>query len=228
MKFYFLKSLKILLRSTGIFLLLIIIYIISAYTLSYIPVNSDFVDCKKDAVEIYIMTNGVHTDLVLPIKNEHKDWSASVNPANTKSGSTRANFVAFGWGDKGFYLETPTWADLKFKTAFNAAFYLSTSAMHVTFYENMGESKSCKKILITKESYLQLISYINKSFTADAAGNYKLIKGAYGRNDSFYDANGKYSLFFTCNTWANSGLKAADLKACLWTPYDQAIFDKYE
>lgn len=223
------KSLKILLRTFGFILLFIITYIISAYTLSWIPVNPSFTQCERDAIEIYIITNGVHTDIVLPIKNELKDWSQNVNPANTKSGSVRANFVAFGWGDKGFFLNTPTWGDLKFSTAFNAMFFLSTTAMHVSFYESMRESVFCRKICISKESYLKLINYINKSFAADTSGNFKLIKGAsYGQHDSFYDANGTYSLFFTCNTWANSGLKAADLKACLWTPFDKAIFKKYE
>lgn len=224
----FRKSLKILLRTFGFILLFIITYFISAYTLSYIPVNSSFTQCERDAIEIYILTNGVHTDIVVPMKNKYKDWSVVVNPANTKSGSSRANFVAFGWGDKGFFLNTPTWGDLKFSTAFNAMFFLSTTAMHVSFYESMRESASCRKICISKENYLKMINYINESFATDPSGNFKLIKGAsYGKNDSFYDANGTYNLFFTCNTWANSGLKAADLKACLWTPFDKSIFDKY-
>lgn len=223
------KFLKITLRTFGVLILLVLLYVISAYTLSAIPVNSDFKQCERDAVEIFILTNGVHTDVVLPMKNEYKDWSVAVNPADTKSGAARAKYVAFGWGDKGFYLNTPTWGDLKFSTAFNAMFYLSTTAMHVTFYENMNESESCKKICISKESYNKLINYITKSFATDNAGNYKLIKGSsYWKNDSFYDANGTYSLFFTCNTWANSALKEADLKACLWTPFDKAIFSKYE
>ena len=28
---------------------------------------------------------------------------------------------------------------------------------------------------------------------------------------------GKYNLFYTCNTWANNVLKSANLKACLFT-----------
>lgn len=229
MKTHLRKFFKATFLTLEFLLLLLVTYIVVAYILSILPVNSDFTQCEKDAVEIYLLTNGVHTDIVLPIKNEHKDWSASVNPADTKSGTTRAKYVAFGWGDKGFFLSTPTWADLKFKTAFNAMFFLSTTAMHVTFYEYMRESKSCKKICIPKESYLQLINYIDKSFATDSSGNYKLIKGAsYWKNDSFYDANGTYSLFFTCNTWANSGLKAGNLKACVWTPFDKAIFQKYE
>jgi len=219
------RALKIL----GVFILLLILYFISALGLSSISVNSSFKQCEKDAVEIYIRTNGVHTDLVLPFQNQYMDWSKFVNPADTKSGTTSAAFVAFGWGDKGFYLKTKTWDDLKFSTAFNALFYLSSSAMHVTFYNRLRETESCKKICINKESYLKLISYVRESFSRDSLGMPLQISGAaYWDNDSFYEAKGTYGLFYTCNTWANEGLKAADLKGCLWTPFDRGIFNKYD
>ncbi len=223
------KLLKYFFRIIGVFFLLIIIYFIDAICLSVIPANADFRECKKDAIEIYILTNGVHTDLVLPIKNEFKDWSKSVDPSFTKSNSTNVNYVAFGWGDKDFYLKTKTWSQLKLKTVFNAMFYLGNSAMHVTFYNSLQENKSCKKICIDEKSYLLLVDYIEESFDQDKTGIYKRIVGAsYFNNDSFYDATGTYGLFFTCNTWANCGLKTANLRACMWTPFDKGIFYQYD
>jgi uncharacterized protein (TIGR02117 family) len=222
------KIIRRTLKIIGIFLLLITLYFISAFGLSGISVNSDFKQCEKDAVEIHILTNGVHTDLVLPFQNQYMDWSKFVNPADTKSGDCSALNVAFGWGDKGFYLHTKTWNDLKFSTAFNALFYLSTSAMHVTFYNRLRETESCRKICISKESYQKLVNYIVESFSPDSLGVPRQITGAsYWDNDSFYEAKGTYGLFFTCNTWANKGLKTADLKACLWTPFNSGIFKKY-
>jgi len=221
------KIVKRTFQSIGIIVLFFVVYFLSALGLAYIPSNPDFRQCEKDAIEIYILTNGVHTDIVVPLRNDIKDFSMFVNPAFTKSKEPDYNYAAFGWGDKGFYLETPTWADLKFKTAFKAMFFLSESAMHVSFYKRLKEDKSCRKICITSDSYRKLISYIENSF--DATDNIpKLIEGAsYGNNDLFYDAKGTYSMFYTCNSWANSGLKAAGLKACLWTLFDKGIFDKY-
>jgi uncharacterized protein (TIGR02117 family) len=221
------RILKFLLKAFGIFILFLIVYFISAFTLSYIPSNSDFKPCEKDAVQIYILSNGVHTDVVLPIRNEIKDWTTMINSAETKSRDTNVSYAAFGWGDKGFYLETPTWADLKFSTAFKAMFFLSTSAMHVTFYKSLNESERCKKVCITQESYRKLVSYIDNSFMI-VNNHPHLLKGAsYANNDLFYDANGTYNLFYTCNTWANNALKAAGLKACMWTPFDSGILAKY-
>ena len=211
----------------GFFLGLILFYIVCAYGLSRITVNSDFQESSNDSVFIFLMTNGVHTEIVLPLTSDMINWGHFVNPGDTKSGSGYFRYVAFGWGDKGFYLETPTWADLKFKTAFNALFFLSSAAMHVTFYHDLFESDDCKKIPISKDSYKMMVDYITKSFRLE--NNLPiLIKGAsYGTNDSFYEANGRYNLFFTSNTWTNNGLKYANLKACLWTPFDKEILNKY-
>lgn len=225
----FRNFLKYSLRTFLVLVSFIIIYFIAAFSFSYIPVNRDFVQCPKDGVEIFLLSNGVHTDIVIPIRNDLKDWSSAVDPANTKSGNTTVNYAAFGWGDKGFYLETPTWGDLTTKTAVKALFYLGSSAMHVTFYQNMKENGACKKICISKESYQKIIHFIDNSFDKDSAGNFIQIPAAsYAGNDAFYEAKGAYSLFYTCNTWTNCGLKSGKLKACLWTPFDIGIFHQYE
>lgn len=223
------KIFRTLLKTILGFVLFVAVYFILAFGLASITVNSNFKNCERDAVEIYILTNGVHTDLVLPIKNEFINWKKFVNPATTKSGDTLVNYAAFGWGDKGFYIETKSWNELKFSTAFKAMFFMSTSAMHVTFYKNLNESETCKKIKINKESYLKLVDYISQSFQLDGLSKTQLIKNAsYNSNDCFYEANRTYNLFFTCNTWANKGLKSANLKACFWTPFEGAIFKKYK
>jgi len=214
---------KILLGIVGF----VIVYVVFAFILSRITVNSEDED-KNEDITIYIKTNGVHTDIVVPIKTEYKDWSEKVQFAHIKSQDSTMNYIGFGWGDKGFYLNTPEWADLKFSTAFNAAFYLGTSAMHATFLKQVKESESCVKINISKAEYAKLIAYIEDSFQYDANGNPILINAAtYGQNDSFYEANRKYHLFYTCNTWANNALKSADQKAALWTPSDTGIFCHY-
>lgn len=193
----------------------------------YIPVNSKFTPCASDPVTIYLKSNGVHTDFVVPTKNEIKDWSIFVDPAATREGDLNASYVSFGWGDKGFYLETPRWRDLKFSTAFKALFWLSSAAMHVTFYDKISENEKCIKVSVSKEAYQKLVTYIEEGFQTKA-GKPLLIEGAsYGNNDIFYEAQGTYNLFFTCNTWTNSGLKAAGLKACMWTPAGQGILYQY-
>lgn len=204
-----------------------VLYILVALVLPRFSVNSEDKNPMED-VTIYIKSNGVHTDIVVPIKTKYKDWSHKIEFDHIPSKDSTMQFVGFGWGDKGFYLNTPEWSDLKFSTAFNAAFYLGTSAMHATFYKQLKENENCIKINISKEEYANLIKYIEDSFQLDSEGNPILIHATtYGQNDSFYEANRRYSLFYTCNTWANNALKSADQKAAIWTPTDTGIFRHY-
>jgi uncharacterized protein (TIGR02117 family) len=221
------KFLKTTLRIVLGFVAFIALYLVAAFTIPNIAVDAEPV--AEQTVTIYILTNGVHTDVVVPVKNAQIDWSKQVKFENTIRPDSTATFVGFGWGDKGFYLNTPTWSQLKFSVAFKAAFALSTSAIHATFHKQLVESPSCKKILISKEQYNRLITYIQNSFKTDVQRRIINIKtnANYGDTDAFYEAKRRYNLFYTCNTWANNALKACGQKACLWTPRDKPIFDKY-
>ena len=203
------------------------VYLIAAFTIPSISVSAE--SSSDQNITIYILTNGVHTDIVVPIKTADKDWSKEISFKNVVKPDTNARWVAFGWGDKGFYLNTPTWAELKFSVAFKAAFALSSSAIHATFYNSLQESSSCKKIQISRQQYVRLMRYIDNSLEKDANGVVINIKtnANYDDHDAFYEAKRRYNLFYTCNTWANNALKACGQKACLWTPRDKPIFDKY-
>jgi len=222
------KIIKKLLKYTAIFVLSLMTYLLIVTLLSFVSVNEDFAENQKE-IPIYILTNGVHTDIVLPLKSEHYDWTNQLKPEHTKAKDSTYQYAALGWGDKGFYLETPTWADLKTSTALKAASGLSSTAMHVTFYKDLKESNSCKKLQISSDNYKKLILFINESFQTKSGEFLKIETDAvYGKHDVFYEANGSYSLFYTCNSWANQALKAANQKAALWTISDSGIFRHYE
>lgn len=218
-----------ILKTLGVIVGIIVVYALLGYLLPFIEVSAKD-DGQKKEIPIYIYTNGVHTDIVMPVKNDIQDWGTKIPFSNIKSKTTDYQYVGVGWGDKGFYLDTPSWNDLKFSTAFKAAFWLSESAMHSTYYKNMTEGSDCKMIMISRNQYKSLVQFVEAKFDTDQNGQFVLIptNAVYGDNDAFYDAKGKYSFLNTCNTWANDGLKAAGQKAALWTPSDFGIFQHYK
>lgn len=222
------RTFKWIIISILCFIGLVLIYLLAAFCLSRISLAEE--PGGKDEVMIYIKTNGVHTDIVVPVQNDQKDWSKDVTFENTTAKDTAQKYLGLGWGDRGFYLETPTWADLKASVAFKAATGLSRTAIHATFFKAIHEDSTCRKILISKEQYQRLVQYIDNSFEKDEHGHSIHIptNANYGEHDAFYEAKGRYSLFHTCNTWANNGLKACGQKSCYWTPFDTGIFLNYE
>jgi uncharacterized protein (TIGR02117 family) len=221
------KIAKVVLRIVLGFVAFILLYLLSAFLFSIWTIKKEAT--TSNDVAIYILTNGDHTDIVVPVKNDITDWSREISYENTVSRDTSGKYLAIGWGDKGFYLSTPTWADLKFSTAFKAAFALSTSALHATYYQAMPESNDCKRIMISNEQYKRLVAFVDSSFRRDAEGKVINIKtnANYDKNDAFYEAKRKYNMFYTCNTWANNALKSCGQTACVWTPFDRGIFYHY-
>lgn len=229
MKLLFIKK---FLKCMGFLLLFItsvlFLYLAGAYIFSHITVNKE--DNQPEEMPIYISTNGMHTDLIFPIKTEEIDWSKDIKYNQTSSKDSIQNYISIGWGDRGFFLDVPDWDHVKVSVAFKAAFGLSSTAIHTTYLKSVEDEKEYKKIMISKDQYKRLIKYIQQYFKRDEKGNLINIitSNTYGENDSFYEAKGTYQLFFTCNTWVNSALKNAGLKACLWTPFQQGIFNQYK
>lgn len=216
--------LKYILRGIVFILLLCMAYVLFAGLFSIIPVNRKRAFSKD--VEIFIRSNGVHIELVLPLKTKGKDWSEeiSINPKIASS----VRYISFGWGDKMFYYNTPEWSDLTFKTAFKALFLKSESVLHVGYYTSVRANKLCKAIAVSEEQYQIIANYIESGFRKGNKQNKILIDDLkYSEFDCFYEANGSYNLFFTCNTWTNKCLKEAGLKASLWTPFDRGTLYHY-
>lgn len=190
-----------------------------------IPVNTDYV-YNKNEIQFFVISNGVHTDICLPVKNEIYDWSSFIAVQDFKGLYSNPKFVGIGWGDKGFYLETPTWADLKFTTAVNAIFIPSETAMHITYYDQVPvESERVVRCSMSEDEYLNLIEYVKASFEKNGRDvDAQLIAGkGYTLNDNFYEANGSYWGLKTCNSWANDALKIAGVKTSFHALFEPGI-----
>lgn len=222
------QTLRILWRTIRALVVFIAVYAICAWSLSRIEVPEEH--DGPEVVTAYILSNGVHTDIVVPVHTAYKDWTEKVPYTNTVGRDSSAAWLGVGWGDKGFYLETPTWGDLTPRIAFKAMFGLGGSAVHATFHRQMEEGPLCKRISLSSAQYERLVAYIESSFQVDTRGRTQAIRTSanYGDTDAFYEGVGSYSLFHTCNTWANSALKACGQKACWWTPMDTGILRQYD
>jgi len=206
-----------------------LIYFSADAVLSRISLNKQEPSHSKAEIPFYVLSNGVHTDLVLPIKVGEQDWSKVFPIDHTKGKSADHRFIAIGWGDKGFYLNTPEWKDLTLKTALIAGLGIGETALHVTYYRNMSIDEQCRKLMISQEQYQALTDFILASLDRNAQGDpiYIQTNAQYGMDDAFYEAKGAYSLFYSCNTWSNQALKRANLPAAVWTVFDKGILRHY-
>jgi uncharacterized protein (TIGR02117 family) len=221
---YWRKTGKGLLAFFSGLLLMTVLYILSGLVLGSIPVNSSYAQAAK-GIEIFVTDNGVHTDLVLPVKTEYIDWRDKLHVQDYVGADSSFTHVGFGWGDRRFYMETPEWTDLTFTTAITSLFWPTRTAMHVEYIARpLRQNKFQQPVIISEAQYQALVQYILDSFQQQPDGEFMLIEGmGYHDRDNFYEAHGKFHIFKTCNGWVNGGLKAMGHRAAFWAPFSFSV-----
>ena len=220
---------KIILRTFLGILAFFALYFLATVIFTLIPTNRDF-QPAENGVELFIISNGVHTDICFRKDQANLDWANILNLQNFQTPSNTIQYYSFGWGDKGFYFDTPTWADLTAKTAARAAFIPSPTAMHATVLttapvtgEMVRQTKVTAAQLLEMENYiLQHLKVENKKAVLIDCCRYE------GFDDNFYEATGSYSMLRTCNTWANQTLKKGGVRTATWAPFDKCILYHFE
>jgi len=200
------------------------IYSVLTFFGGLIPVNLH--SENKGDIEIYLVQNGSHTDIVVPITNEIIDWKKVIPSEHFPKIMRNAKYYSFGWGDREFYRTTPKWEDLTFRTAFNALFLNSASAMHIKQL-NAIDSENMVVINVNTKEYKNLTEYFLLHLNFQKKKKLSPLNFHYTENDVFYPSISSFHAFRTCNSWTNNALKYACLKSCLWTPFAFPLFWHY-
>jgi uncharacterized protein (TIGR02117 family) len=183
-----------------------------------IPVDNDFA-ARADGIEILVTSNPVHADVVLPIETSVVNWRDHF-PAECFAGNKQsATHVAIGWGDKGFFLQTSTWNDLKASTAANALLWPSETCLHVTMKPSVTTSQNTRSVRLSAKQYSELTDFVLRSFRTDRNDhNIPIESAGYSWNDAFFEARGTYHCVNTCNSWVGRALRCAGVRTGWMTP----------
>ena len=208
------KLLKYGLVALGVLVAASVVYLGAAVVLAFVPVNEDF-ENAAEGIEIYLLSNGVHVDFVLPVRSPSIDWSELIPReqfVNVDSKSYR--YLAFGWGDRAFYIETPAWSDVRVTTVAMAMLWPTSATMHVeSIRQEPVVGELTRRVVLSRARYETLFEAIRESFRTTAKGQVIPIPGkSYGDTDNFYEGTGSYHAFNTCNMWTNRVLKETGVR----------------
>jgi len=200
------------------------LYLIAALIGSIVPVNRGWTEPGRGTT-IYLADNGVHVDLIMPVKAQGLDWAPLFPLGDFAAPDPRAAWIAFGAGEKRVYLDTPTWWDIKLRTI-ASALTGGTRVMHIEYVP--GPYYAVRQIRLRPEEYRRLWAAIRADLTLDEHGRPKRIDHpGYGPSDAFYRAAGRASALRTCNSWAAGQLRLAGVKTSLWPPFAQGLVWRY-
>lgn len=167
---------------------------------------------------IYVVSNGFHTDVVVPMDAA---WRDALRPGFPFVDPAIAPYVAFGWGDRDFYMTTPGVGDIRAGLALQALFWSPASVMHVTLWGGPPLPSEDVRVIDLAPAQLAVVTQgLMAGFARDSAGAFRpLSQGAYTATDAFFAAVGGYSVILTCNEWAAALLRPAGVAVPAWSPF---------
>nr|WP_294849709.1 TIGR02117 family protein [uncultured Sphingomonas sp.] len=189
-----------------------------------IPVNASWKE-PDEGITIYLADNGIHADLILPMRAEGLDWERMFPAHDFQEKPSDPQWIAIGAGERRVYLETPAWTDITPGTIW-AATTGGDRVMHVEWIS--APDYAVRQIRLTPEQYRRLWVAVRASFVLDADGRpVHIDHPGYWKRDAFYDGVGKTSAIQTCNQWVASRIRLAGVKAPLWAPFTPGITWRY-
>jgi uncharacterized protein (TIGR02117 family) len=129
-----------------------------------------------------------------------------------------ARWLVFGWGGRAFYLETPTWGELKPLPVLKAL-TLDSSVMHVEAAGDITEPHpAVTGFDVSEAEFGRIVNFITDSFEWGENGPVLIAGAEYGNDDRFFEAKGYFNAFLGCNAWTAKALREAGLRTGWWNP----------
>lgn len=224
------RSLRRLLLILGLVLLALpALYGAAALALGLLPAPHREPTPGQPTVPVYLISNGWHVWVAVPARTgpAETDWSAWLADSSLSERLAEGDYVAFGWGDRDFYLNTRRPVDFHPGLALAALLGRGPAAMHVMRVPAQaltGPELKTRRLEVDALQYHALAAYIQTGFAPGGDGRPQpLSEPGFGLDDVFFEATGRYSPFRTCNEWIGAGLRAAGLKAGWWTPFPYGL-----
>ena len=194
------------------------VYLLAGLVVGTVPVNAGRVP-PAAGVRIYVEDNGIHTGIVMPVSAAGVDWRGRLRSEHLRDPRYAAfGWRSFGWGDRAFYIGTPTWGDLRLATVGAAAIGSSSTVIHVEAVPEPRPGRDVRALVLSVAEYRRLAAFVAAPFRGPGRPVF-----GYGGGDAVYPARGRYSAVTTCNAWTGAALRPAGGTMGAWTRFPVTV-----
>ena len=170
----------------------------------------------------YVIDHGIHTAVVVDAK------SLATRLGLSDSFFALFKFIEIGRGDAGFYQTEEETISVTLK-----ALFLSTPAvLHLSAYNKHPSKKfplsKTVEIRLSKPAMNKLLDAIVSDFSLNQGQAIELAPGR-DKNSRFFQSNGNYHLFYTCNNWTADVIEQADYPINhRWSFFSSSVMEQLE
>jgi uncharacterized protein (TIGR02117 family) len=158
----------------------------------------------EPSFELSVVSNGWHTSLAI----ERSLLSPKLQEKLDRNRD--AEFVEVGWGEDGFYRSPKATTGL----AIQALLFSRASVLHIWTLEGSPQSHyanyqvNLESIRISQAGLDRLNQFLERALYTTPEDNSLWLQDGWNLGSHFYKANGRYSLFHTCNHWTADAIRS--------------------
>ena len=185
-----------------------------------IPAREAVVLRDSPSVEVLLVAGPIHYDFVLPATDETRAAFGFAQWAGVRVWDLETEWVVVGWGARDFYTTVGTYWDITPRAIWRAITG-DEAVLRVSSVGALPPDLPIRRLLLSEAQYTALLGAIRNS-VPDGAGGPVFLQLAEG-GGAFYEAEGPFNLWRTCNVWVAERLAAAGVEIGRWTPAPYSV-----
>lgn len=155
----------------------------------------------RDKVTVHVVDHGYHTGIIVPAAEAR-------HLLPTLPDLPDGAFLEIGWGDAAFYQARGESVPL----ALRALFSDTDAVLHIAAFNNWPRryfpESDVVDLTLSRDGFVAMMQFIADSAALKSGRAIVIGPGLYG-SSRFYQAQGSYTLFHTCNHWAAEAIRAS-------------------
>ncbi len=214
---------RLFLRALTVFLAVPFFYLVFGLFGGLIPGPIEHTSSYGRDVRIGLARGPIHYDFLLPLNSDARARFGFAMEAGVPLLHPKARWLVLGWGAAEFYAKTAAVGEISVGPLAHAITG-DSAVLRLDVARPVDGLPGITFLTLTQGQYDALLTQIEESFARDGDGApIAAALGSFGMTDAFFEANGQFNIFYTCNTWIGARLRGAGVPMGLWTPTPQSI-----
>ena len=168
-------------------------------------------------IEVLLYAGPIHYDFLIPAIPEARAAFGFAEQQGIPVDDPRLRWFVAGWGARAFYTSMGEYGDVTAQ-ALLKAITGDTAAIRIDRVGALRLDLDVLSLKMTEVEFTRFLSAINASFKQSDDQTRLPIDAQLTGTDVFYEAEGTFNIFVTCNTWIGQILRDTGFQFGYWTP----------